>query len=82
MRSWLILSIFAALHLSCGVWASLVDDFINALVNATDCDSCHALSVVMKEIALLGDDHFVNAWITACETLGVRHLYISESEPP
>ena len=67
LRPWLI----PFLLCSC-VAGSLVDDVINALKDAVDCTSCHALLVSLQGIALLGDSAFVETITTVCTTLKVR----------
>ncbi|KAJ7446916.1 sphingomyelin phosphodiesterase [Mycena galericulata] len=42
---------------------------INALRNAVDCDSCHALLVPLKAVAALGDAVFVDTLISTCKVL-------------
>ncbi|KAJ7131701.1 Metallo-dependent phosphatase-like protein [Mycena crocata] len=42
---------------------------LNALKNAVDCDSCHALLVPLKGLAELGDSAFVKVLIVTCQVL-------------
>lgn len=53
------------------VYASIVSEIIDAIEQAVDCDSCHALLGVLQGVALLGDTIFDDALITVCQTTGV-----------
>lgn len=61
----------AALCYTRGTSASLVDDIVNAITNAVDCGSCHALLVPLAGLALLGNTAFSDTIIAVCKTLGV-----------
>ncbi|KAJ7640733.1 Metallo-dependent phosphatase-like protein [Mycena polygramma] len=43
------------------------ETIVNALKNAVDCDSCHALLVPLKGLAELGDSAFVQTLIATCK---------------
>jgi sphingomyelin phosphodiesterase len=65
VKSALIFSFFAACK------ASAVGDIIAALEKAVDCDSCHSLLEVFKNVAVLGDSVFSSALVDVCKATGV-----------
>lgn len=71
MRVYWSLSLLAALSRFKGAYAGLVDDIVDAIVNAVDCGSCHALLVPLKGVAIIGDSEFADTFIAVCKTLGV-----------
>lgn len=58
---------------SCVAYGSLVDDIVDAIVNAVDCASCHALLLPLQATALLGDSAFSSVIIAVCKALKVRN---------
>ena len=54
--------------------STLVQEIGTALGSATDCSSCGALLSTLKEVAILGDDAFVDAFTAVCIASKVRLL--------
>lgn len=79
-RSRWLLPLLATIHQGQVARASLVDDIVDAIVDAVDCPSCHALLVPLKGVALLGDGAFSSTIIAVCKVLNVRQL--PKSSPP
>ncbi|KAG6829815.1 hypothetical protein H0H87_010044 [Tephrocybe sp. NHM501043] len=57
---------------SCAVRGSLVDDIVDAIVNAVSCASCHALLVPLQAVAVIGDSAFSDTFIAVCKIVHVR----------
>ncbi|KAJ3556752.1 hypothetical protein NP233_g11907 [Leucocoprinus birnbaumii] len=72
MRTKLIFSLLLTLHVPNGVHASLVDDIANAISQAVDCGSCHALLVPMKGLAELGNSVFSDTMAAVCKSIGTE----------
>ncbi|KAF8879658.1 sphingomyelin phosphodiesterase [Gymnopilus junonius] len=58
------------LTLTLPAYASIVSEIIDAIEQAVDCDSCHALLGVLTGAALLGDTVFDDSLIAVCKTTG------------
>ncbi len=71
MRVHWTLPLLATLAGFKGVNAGLIDDIVDAIVHAVDCDSCHALFVPLKGVAILGDSAFSATFVAVCKALGV-----------
>jgi len=52
--------------------ASIVGDIVTAIEQAVDCDSCRALLLVLKGVAILGDSTFSGALVDVCKIVGVN----------
>ena len=65
---------FILLALTSLTAASLIDEIIQAIEDAVDCASCHALFIPLKILAELGDTAFVDTVTTICQTLKVCAL--------
>lgn len=77
MRVYWSLSLLAALSGLKGAYAGLVDEIVDAIANAVDCDSCHALLVPLKKVAMMSDSDFSDTLLAVCKTIGVgRLLYL------
>ncbi|EKM49763.1 uncharacterized protein PHACADRAFT_106798 [Phanerochaete carnosa HHB-10118-sp] len=50
----------------------LLREIEDALKNATDCSSCHALLVPLQTLAHLGDDAFVDTFVSVCDDFGLE----------
>lgn len=74
MRVYWTLSLLAALSGFKGVSAGLVDEIVDAIANAVDCDSCHALLVPLKKVATMGDSELSDILSAVCKTIGVGPL--------
>jgi len=74
MRFWSSLLLCGVLHTCQSVYGSLIDDIVNAITQAVDCDSCHALLVPLKGLAALGNSPFSNTMAAVCKVIGVRDL--------
>ncbi|KAL9709442.1 hypothetical protein Ac2012v2_007177 [Leucoagaricus gongylophorus] len=72
MRFWPSLSLFVALHICESVYGSLIDDLVNAITQAVDCDSCHALLVPLKGLADLGNSAFSDSMAAVCKAIGAE----------
>ncbi|KAF9467960.1 sphingomyelin phosphodiesterase [Collybia nuda] len=70
MSSWK--SFLALLLFFTCATCSLVDDIVDAIENAVDCGSCHALLVPLAGLALLGDSAFSSTITAVCKSLGVE----------
>jgi len=80
LQSWFI---FVLVLSSCTA-GSLLREILTAFENAVDCGSCHALLVLLQDLARLGDSTFVATMVTLCETLKVstantRHPRLTEA---
>ncbi|PPQ81932.1 hypothetical protein CVT25_013780 [Psilocybe cyanescens] len=53
-------------------YASILSDILNAIENAVDCASCHALLGVLQGVALLGDTVFSSALVSVCKATGAE----------
>ena len=56
---------------SLSVYASLVSEIVDAIEQAVDCDSCHALLGVLTGVAILGDTVFDDTMVAVCQVTGV-----------
>jgi len=74
MRFWSSLLLCGVLHICQSVYGSLIDDIVNAITQAVDCGSCHALLVPLKGLAALGNSPFSNTMAAVCKLIGVRDL--------
>ena len=71
MQFWPSLSLLVALHICKSVYGSLIDDLVNAITQAVDCDSCHALFVPLKGLAAIGNSAFSDSMAAVCKAIGV-----------
>ncbi|KFY12242.1 hypothetical protein V491_06862, partial [Pseudogymnoascus sp. VKM F-3775] len=51
---------------------SLLSDILTDIENLAECSACEALLVVLKVLAHLGNDDFVNVIVEVCQTLNVE----------
>jgi len=80
MQFWPSLSLLVALHICKSVYGSLIDDLVNAITQAVDCDSCHALFVPLKGLAALGNSAFSDSMAAVCKAIGVWDLYLLHND--
>lgn len=72
----LLLARFAVLlNLCILAYASVASDILDAIENAVDCASCHALLTVLKPVTLLGDGVVSSALVSVCKATGVRSAF-------
>lgn len=71
LRFWALF----ALALSSLTTASLVGDILQALEDAVDCGTCHALLVPLQVLANLGNTAFVDMIVAVCQTLKVNTAF-------
>ncbi|GJF00288.1 sphingomyelin phosphodiesterase [Phanerochaete sordida] len=55
-----------------GAAGDLLSDIENALANATDCASCHALLLPLQTLAHLGNAAFVDTIVALCDASGLE----------
>lgn len=72
MRFWSSLLLCGVLHICQSVYGSLIDDIVNAITQAVDCGSCHALLVPLKGLAALGNSPFSNTMAAVCKLIGAE----------
>jgi sphingomyelin phosphodiesterase len=77
MLIWARLSVFLTLGLFAR--ASLITTILDAIENAVDCGSCHALLTVLQGVAILGDSVFSDVLVGVCEAVKVRHISVNKT---
>ncbi|KAF8195992.1 Metallo-dependent phosphatase-like protein [Pholiota molesta] len=67
MLIWARLTVFLTLGLFAR--ASLITTILDAIENAVDCGSCHALVTVLQGLAILGDSVFSDVLVGVCQAV-------------
>ncbi|TDL22142.1 sphingomyelin phosphodiesterase [Rickenella mellea] len=67
MKCLALLTVFSLLA-TCA-FGSILDTILKALESAVDCPSCHALLIPLQGLAHLGNDAFVNTFVSICKDL-------------